>query len=144
VNEEPRIRVTTYAVIVRDGSVLLTRLSEASPVFPPGVWHLPGGGMDPGEQPCDALSRELAEEAGLPVLNAQLLDARSYLAERNDIRWNVISLLYGARVGDGEPRVVEVNGSSDAIEWVPVEEAKSRPLSPPARDGLQLMEKIAW
>ena len=100
--------------------------------------------MDPGEQPCDALSRELAEEAGLPVLNAQLLDARSYLAERNDIRWNVISLLYGARVGDGEPRVVEVNGSSDAIEWVPVEEAKSRPLSPPARDGLQLMEKIAW
>lgn len=143
-NEQPRLRVTAYAVVVRDGSVLLTRLSEASPVFAPGNWHLPGGGMDPGEQPCDALTRELQEEAGLPVVDARLLDARSYLAERNDVRWNVISLLYGARVGPGEPHVVEVGGSSDAIEWVPLNQVRERPLSPPAQDGLRLMETVTW
>ncbi|MGW9303008.1 NUDIX domain-containing protein [Streptomyces cyaneofuscatus] len=48
-------RVSAYAVAVEDGRLLLTRLSDASPIFTPGLWHLPGGGIDPGEQPVDAL-----------------------------------------------------------------------------------------
>jgi 8-oxo-dGTP pyrophosphatase MutT (NUDIX family) len=143
-NDQPRLRVTTYAVVVRDTSLLLTRLSEASPVFEPGAWNLPGGGMDPGEQPRETLARELLEEAGLEVVDAKLLDARSYLAERNDIRWNVISLFYGARLGPGDAKVREVDGAADGVRWVALDRVRELPLSPPTLDGLRLIETATW
>jgi len=142
VSEGPRIRVGAYAVIVRDSAVLLSRLSEASPVFEPGAWHLPGGGLDPGEQPGEALTRELQEEAGLEVMSSRLLDVRSYLAHRNGTDWHVVGLLHSARVGPGEPVVTEVGGSADAIRWVPIDEIDRLPLSPPTADGLRMAELL--
>ncbi|MFY1632885.1 NUDIX hydrolase [Solwaraspora sp. WMMB335] len=141
-SDGPRLRVGAYAVIVRDSSVLLSRLSEASPVFDPGAWHLPGGGLDPGEQPGDALVRELREEAGLEVTTSRLLDARSYSARRNGTDWHVVGLLHSAQVGDGEPVVTEVDGSADAVRWVPVDQLDELPLSPPTADGLRLVDLL--
>jgi hypothetical protein len=46
-----QIRVSAYAIAVEDDRLLKTRLSDASPIFTPGLWHLRGGGIDPGEQP---------------------------------------------------------------------------------------------
>ncbi|MEU3527696.1 NUDIX domain-containing protein [Streptomyces sp. NPDC038707] len=45
-------RVSAYAIAVEGDRLLSARLSDASPVFEPGLWHLPGGGIDPGEQPA--------------------------------------------------------------------------------------------
>ena len=48
-----------YAVLVRDGAVLLTHQMEPEPEF-----QMPGGGIDPGEDPIPALHREVMEETG--------------------------------------------------------------------------------
>ncbi len=58
----PRIRQSVRALIVdTDDRVLLVRFE-----FPDAtVWALPGGGVEPDEEPLDALQRELAEELGL-------------------------------------------------------------------------------
>lgn len=51
------------AVLLRDGRVLAARRSKK----PAGLWEFPGGKVEPGEQPADALVRELREELGLAV-----------------------------------------------------------------------------
>ena len=66
-----RQRTGAYAVVVRDSAILLTRLSETS--AHPGAWTLPGGGLEHGEAPLDALRREVEEETGQRCLPGRLL-----------------------------------------------------------------------
>ena len=59
-----QIRVAAYAVVVReDGRMLLPHWSEGDR----GGWTLPGGGIDPGEDPAAAAVREVREETGYDV-----------------------------------------------------------------------------
>ena len=57
-----RQRVAAYAVILRDGAILLSRLSDR--ITTDELWTLPGGGLDHGEDPRDAVVREVHEETG--------------------------------------------------------------------------------
>ena len=73
-NETPataRIRRAVRAIILdEDDCVLLCRFSFPHPAVPTGatvVWAAPGGGIEPGEEPLEALRRELHEETGLIV-----------------------------------------------------------------------------
>ncbi|WP_037764192.1 NUDIX domain-containing protein [Streptomyces sp. 142MFCol3.1] len=140
-NSRVRARVSAYALVVQDERLLLTRLSDASPVFAPGMWHLPGGGIDPGEQPDEALARELLEETGLQPADARLIDARSYLVHRNDVDWNLVSLFYAVTVKEGAARVVEVAGSTDQVRWIPLRDLRQAALTPAALDGLRMLRK---
>jgi 8-oxo-dGTP diphosphatase len=55
-------RPGVYAILWRDGSVLLTHQQDPHPEF-----QLPGGGIDRGEQPLTALHREVREETGWSI-----------------------------------------------------------------------------
>lgn len=57
-----RVRPGAYAVLRLDGDVLLT-YQEA----PDAEFQLPGGGIDPGESPIQALHREVYEETGWSI-----------------------------------------------------------------------------
>lgn len=62
-------RPAAYAIVVRDDNVLL------SPQF--DGYDLPGGGLDLGEGPEEAVIRETKEETGLDVRNPRLLTVHS-------------------------------------------------------------------
>ena len=123
-------RVAAYALVLRDDRILLTRL--ASRISAEERWHLPGGGVDHGENPRDALVREIREETGL---DADVGDtARIYSAHlpslwRKGRRWDyqALRIVYDAWVpADApEPRVVEVDGSTVDVAWHPVADVLS-------------------
>lgn len=54
-----RMRRGVYAILPRDGQILVTHQEEPFPEL-----QLPGGGIDPGESPLQALHREVFEETG--------------------------------------------------------------------------------
>lgn len=63
-----RPRPGAYAILPRNGKILLTHQARPTPEF-----QLPGGGIDPGESPLRALHREVFEETGWSITRARRL-----------------------------------------------------------------------
>ena len=131
-----RSRVSAYGIAVDDGRLLVVRLADSSPIFEPGLWHLPGGGIDAGEQPADTLAREFAEETGLTLSAAELVDARSYSAHRLGVNWQLVALFYRVSLNSTTGIVSEADGTTDAATWLPLDGLPVATLSPAARDAV--------
>ena len=120
-----RQRVAAYAVILREDRILLTRLSPS--VSHHELWTLPGGGLDHGESPRDAVVREVHEETGLRAEVGET--ARVYSAHLPGV-WrdgrrvdaHALRIVYDGWVpADApDPHVVEVDGSTIDAAWQPV------------------------
>lgn len=124
-----RQRVAAYAVIIRPGplgqpgdEVLLSRLAPY--LSAEERWTLPGGGIDFGEHPRDAVVREVYEETGLHATVGELAwvdSARRTTTdptiERTDMH-SVRMVFEGWVPRDApEPHVVEVDGSTVDAAW---------------------------
>ena len=142
-----RQRIAAYAVLLRGSGagqeVLLTRMSSRTRIQ--GRWTLPGGGIDHGEDPRDALRREVYEETGLHVEPGVPLDvhATHFTGARHDgvvEDYHGIHLIFDATVlpdSDGvAPHVVEEDGSTDLAAWVPRAAALDLDLLSAARHAL--------
>jgi 8-oxo-dGTP pyrophosphatase MutT (NUDIX family) len=122
-------RLAVYALLRRDGDVLLTRISPLG--AHPGVWTLPGGGLDHGEPPREALAREVREECGIEASVGDLLDVHDTHFEGTAPSgrfedFHGVHLVFCATVADdAEPHVVETDGTTDAVAWVPVADVES-------------------
>ena len=119
------LRVAAYAVVERRGKILLTHWRRGHL----HGWTLPGGGIDPGEDPRDAVVREVYEETGLEAKVGKLLGVdsrvmvREEVPEGSDPELHTIRIVYRATVKDG-PLRNEIGGSSDEARWVPLREVK--------------------
>ncbi|GAA2595736.1 hypothetical protein GCM10010399_27910 [Dactylosporangium fulvum] len=122
------------------GRVLLAEIARGYPGA--GRWHLPGGGTDIGEQPGEALLRELFEETGQQGEITGLLGVthrRSPGAigpEGYPINWHAVRALYRVQVPvPSPPTVTEAAGGSTATAaWFAPEELP----------GLPTTEVVQW
>ena len=134
-------RVASYGLVLREERILLVRLTERTPS--PGSWSLPGGGIDHGEHPADAVIRELYEETGLRGEVVELLDVDShfrehYLDQEVLERYHAVRILYRVDVAsDGPLTVVDADGSSDSPTWFSLDEVRQLRLTPVASRGLR-------
>ena len=122
-------RVAAYALVVQDDAVLLTRNSPRGPH--PGLWNLPGGGLEHGEAPREAVVREVAEETGLEctvgdIVMVDNVRLRGTAPSGREEELHSVGIVYDAAVPAGaRPRVVEQDGTTDAAAWVPLADVES-------------------
>lgn len=65
----PALRFVAAALIVRDGNILIGQRRADQPMA--NLWEFPGGKIEPGEGPEEALARELDEELGIRAVIGQ-------------------------------------------------------------------------
>ncbi len=141
-------RLGAYAVVVHEDRILLTRISPVG--YPAGSWTLPGGGVDHGESPHDAVVRELYEETGLRALESRLVDVHDVhvVATGRGDRYedyHGVHLLYAVQVDPSvEPHVVEIGGTTDVATWVPLVDVGTRvePLLPMVLHAVQHLDQF--
>lgn len=129
-------RVAAYGLVVEDGRILLCRISEQLPRNK-GEWTLPGGGIEFGEHPRDAVVREVFEETGLPVAVDELVTVDSITVDLDESVAHGIRIVYRVSVQGGE-LTNEIDGSTDLCGWFTPQEAQQLPLVGLARLGLEL------
>ncbi|MDU0366912.1 NUDIX hydrolase [Microbacterium sp. KSW4-17] len=114
------MRVAAYAVITdADDRVLLAHWIEGRRA----AWTLPGGGLEPGEDPVHAVRREVQEETGFRVvvgdllgIHSRVIPAESRLAEGPSEPLHALRIVYRARIVGGRLRF-ETDGSTDRAAW---------------------------
>ncbi|GAA0673951.1 hypothetical protein GCM10009548_49500 [Streptomyces malaysiensis subsp. malaysiensis] len=113
-------RLAAYAVCIEDGRVLLARH-----VPPEGGsnWTLPGGRVEQGEDPFDAVIREVAEETGCAAVVDRLLGVDSRLIPaalaRAGVEHQNVGIFYRVRITGGRLRP-EPNGEIAESVWTPI------------------------
>ena len=134
-----RTRLGSYAICLDpEGRILLCRLATNEPE--PGAWTLPGGGVDFGEHPDDAVIRELREESGLTGTVAGLEGVFSHLyagspyADGADLHF--LGVLYRVDVTGGE-LTDEIDGSTDRCAWFAPDEVGTLRITSVARFAIE-------
>lgn len=98
--------IVAAGVIIEAGKVLVARRKAGTHLA--GSWEFPGGKVEPGEDPRDALRRELEEELGVTTVAGEILDVTFHRYE--DAGKAVLLLFFEAvRTHDSaEPRALDV------------------------------------
>jgi len=114
---QPNCVEGVVAVIERDGCLLAIRRADG--IAAGGYWCLPGGAIEPGESPADAVVREVQEEIGLCVRPI----AEMWQWRRSDDQL----LLYWWRVHleDETQRLSLATAEVAEARWVPPEEFRT-------------------
>jgi len=121
------VLVTACALLDADNRVLIAQRPPGKAMA--GLWEFPGGKVEPGETPEDAVIREMAEELGVMVTKSCL--APLTFASFDYPEFHLLMPLYVCRRWEGMP----VAREHSALKWVRAKRLRDYPM-PPADEPL--------
>ena len=136
----PHQRVAAYAIVRSQRGVLGTQCSDRTAI--PGLWQLPGGGLEQGETPSEGVMREIMEESSQRVRISRLIDVQSdHWIGRSPSGvledFQALRIIYTAVCPEPtQPEVLDVGGTTMSASWVPVRRWRSLPWTSGARSLL--------
>ena len=133
----PSVTVDAVATRVRNGAIEALMIQRgANPPEWKGKWAFPGGFVDVGEDPLDAVLRELREETGVNGRNPTLLDVLG--SPGRDPRKHCVGLFYRVDVDVGS----KPSAGDDAVNagWVPLGMLNAENV---AGDHIEVIAKIS-
>lgn len=119
--------VVACALVDPDRRVLIAQRPEGKSLA--GLWEFPGGKLESGESPEEALIRELSEELGISTKTACL--APLSFASHSYDNFHLLMPLYVCRKWQGIPQAKE----HQALKWVRPQALRDYPM-PPADEPL--------
>lgn len=129
--------VVAAAIVNSEGEVLLAQRPEGKRLS--GRWEFPGGKVEPGESPEEALARELGEELGIRV-NPEDMEPFWFLSHAYpEYGFHLLMPVYTVRHWQGEPAPLE----HAALAWKRASEMHTLPM---IEADAELIERIkaAW
>lgn len=110
------------AVVVRDGLVLCAQRGPGGDL--PFRWEFPGGKVEPGESPRDALGREIEEELGCRVAVGDQVERTAYAYDFGTVTLTT----FWCQLVAGEPSLTEhaelrwvAPRALDELDWAPAD-----------------------
>lgn len=114
------MKEVTAAVIIENGSVLLTRRRPGERLA--GYWEFPGGKIEKGESPQRCLEREIEEELGIHIEAGRLITESVYPYDHGKIKLIAIE----SKIVDGDITL----SVHDRYTWVPLDKLLEYNLAP--------------
>ncbi len=114
--------VSAVALIDPEGRILLAQRPPGKSLA--GLWEFPGGKVEPGETPEQALIRELKEEIGIDTWSSCL--APLTFASHSYPDFHLLMPLFACRRWDGIPTPRE----GQTLAWVRPDRLRDYPMPP--------------
>jgi 8-oxo-dGTP diphosphatase len=126
--------IVTAALIIEQGKILVTQRKRGDSHGL--LWEFPGGKVKEGEEPREALQRELKEELDVEVTPGMMFDATLYSYPE----YPILLLVYHCRIEKGSFKPI---GCHD-LRWVTLQELETLAMPPadePIRKHLSALEE---
>ena len=143
--------IVSALILSKDGKLLMGRKDSTHGGVYSDCWHIPGGGLDTGEDLMHGLTREIAEETGIDISTGRvsLTDDSGYGESEKTLKESGERVLckmhfnvYSVQL-DRDAAQVPLAMNDDLVElrWFQMSELQELKLTPPS---ITLFRKLGW
>lgn len=143
--------IVSALIFSKDGKLFQGMKDEEKGGVYCDCWHLPGGGVDPGEDKESALIREIKEETGIDISAYKfvLVDdsgmgvSRKILPSQEEVICKMRFNVYRVDISDKNSDEIAVSLNDDLVKyrWTVLDELATIKLTPPS---IELFKKLGY